>query len=158
MIRAISDVVRPDLVVEFDAADRTAALRTLVETLAASGRLPPDAVPEIVEAMRRREMEVGSTGIGGGVAMPHCQTRLVERIWVVIGRSRAPIEWNAIDGVPVRLVCCIVAPPVRPRERLSASDVLARFLSVDRVRRLLSAEEFPQEALDVAREFAGEAR
>jgi mannitol/fructose-specific phosphotransferase system IIA component (Ntr-type) len=64
----------------------------------------------ILRLLQRRE-QLGSTGIGRGVAVPHCRTLAVGRIRLAFGRHGAGIEFNAIDHRPVHSVFLIIAPP-----------------------------------------------
>lgn len=55
--------------------------------------------------------EMGSTGIGKGIAIPHTRSMVVTDIMIAIGRLDKPLDFNSIDGKPVRLIFLIVAPP-----------------------------------------------
>lgn len=61
------------------------------------------------EAIFNRE-KIVSTGIGVGVAVPHAKLALQKEFFVCIGIVAEPVEWDAIDGAPVRLVCLIGGP------------------------------------------------
>ncbi len=61
--------------------------------------------------LRRRE-SLGSTGIGRGIAIPHCRSLMVRRLRLAYGRHRGGVEYHAIDNRPVHHFFLIVAPPV----------------------------------------------
>jgi mannitol/fructose-specific phosphotransferase system IIA component (Ntr-type) len=61
--------------------------------------------------LKKRE-NLGSTGIGKGVAIPHCRSLVVDRLRVVYGRKADGLDFDAIDGKPVHHIFLIVAPPV----------------------------------------------
>ncbi len=67
----------------------------------------------IVSTLLKRE-ELGSTGIGKGIAIPHCRSLAVEKLEIAIGKTQKPINFNAIDKKPVSLVFLIIAPPQDP--------------------------------------------
>ncbi len=64
----------------------------------------------ILETLKKRET-LGSTGIGFGVAIPHCRTLTVSDIQLVVGVSKDGIEYDAIDDEKVTLFFLIIAPP-----------------------------------------------
>ena len=64
----------------------------------------------LLETLKRRET-LGSTGIGKGIAVPHCRTLAVSTIHIVVGLSKSGIEYEAIDKKKVHLFFMIVAPP-----------------------------------------------
>ena len=64
----------------------------------------------ILDMLKSRE-EIGSTGIGSGIAIPHGRTISVEDLLVVYGKSVHKIEYNAIDKKPVNMFFMIIAPP-----------------------------------------------
>jgi mannitol/fructose-specific phosphotransferase system IIA component (Ntr-type) len=67
----------------------------------------------IVSTLLKRE-ELGSTGIGKGIAIPHCRSLAVEKLEIAVGRTTKPIKFNAIDKKPVSLIFLIIAPPQDP--------------------------------------------
>lgn len=74
------------------------------------------ALDEKSEAMlykivKRRE-NLGSTGIGRGIAIPHCRSLVVKRLRVAYGRKLAGVDFKAIDDKPVHNLFLIVAPPL----------------------------------------------
>ncbi|MBE0433146.1 PTS sugar transporter subunit IIA [candidate division WOR-3 bacterium] len=67
----------------------------------------------IVSTLLKRE-ELGSTGIGKGIAIPHCRSLAVEKLEIAVGRTKKPVNFNAIDKKPVSLLFLIIAPPQDP--------------------------------------------
>ena len=67
----------------------------------------------IVSTLLKRE-ELGSTGIGRGIAIPHCRSLAVDKLEIAVGRTAKPINFNAIDKKPVSLIFLIIAPPQDP--------------------------------------------
>jgi mannitol/fructose-specific phosphotransferase system IIA component (Ntr-type) len=67
----------------------------------------------LVSTLLKRE-ELGSTGIGKGVAIPHGRSLVADKLEIVVGRSDAGVAFDAIDKKPVHLFFLIVAPPQDP--------------------------------------------
>ena len=67
----------------------------------------------IVATLLKRE-ELGSTGIGKGIAIPHCRSLAVEKLEIAVGRTSKPMNFNSIDRKPVSLIFLIIAPPQDP--------------------------------------------
>ncbi|HEU4699870.1 MAG TPA: PTS sugar transporter subunit IIA [Gemmatimonadales bacterium] len=65
----------------------------------------------LLRALRRREA-LGSTGVGRGIAIPHCRSTVVERLRLAYGHRIEGLEYQAIDGRPVHDFFLIVAPPL----------------------------------------------
>ncbi|HWB43177.1 MAG TPA: PTS sugar transporter subunit IIA [Gemmatimonadales bacterium] len=89
------------------AADKDAALGELVRLLGVDSR----AEETLLRVLQRRE-SLGSTGMGRGIAIPHCRSLVANRLRIAYGQSRTGIEFQAIDGKPVRHLFLIVAPPL----------------------------------------------
>lgn len=66
----------------------------------------------ILFKMLKRRENLGSTGIGRRIAIPHCRSLVVNRLRVAFGRKLAGIDFDAIDKKPVQHVFLIVAPPL----------------------------------------------
>jgi mannitol/fructose-specific phosphotransferase system IIA component (Ntr-type) len=97
----------PDEVdLHLDASGKEEALKELVELLSVN-----EKSEELFRLLKKRE-NLGSTGIGKGVAIPHCRSLVVDRLRVVYGRKAEGLDFGAIDGKPVHHLFLIVAPPV----------------------------------------------
>ena len=96
-----------DILLELKGASKDQVLAELVGHLGAG----PEHDGLLLRILQRRE-SLGSTGIGRGVAIPHCRTQLVSRLRVVFGRKPGGISWDAVDGQPVSYVFLLAAPPV----------------------------------------------
>src|SRR6476469_9285372 len=65
----------------------------------------------LFKMLKRRE-NLGSTGIGRGIAIPHCRSLVVSKLRVAFGRKTAGVDFRAIDDNPVNFFFLIVAPPL----------------------------------------------
>ncbi|HEY2825421.1 MAG TPA: PTS sugar transporter subunit IIA [Gemmatimonadales bacterium] len=65
----------------------------------------------LFKMLKRRE-NLGSTGIGRGIAIPHCRSLVASRLRVAFGRKPEGVDFNAIDGQPVHNFFMIIAPPL----------------------------------------------
>src|SRR3989449_11349911 len=74
-------------------------------------KLDDKADATLYKMLRRRET-LGSTGIGQGIAIPHCRSLVVNRLRVAFGRKLDGIDFKAIDDKPVHYFFLIVAPPL----------------------------------------------
>lgn len=74
-------------------------------------QLPGKSEAILFKMLKRRE-NLGSTGIGRGIAIPHCRSLVVNRLRVAFGRKKEPIDFKAIDEKPVSFFFLIVAPPL----------------------------------------------
>ena len=93
---------------KLNARDREGVLEELVNPLLEQGVIKNQIV--ILETLKKRET-LGSTGIGRGVAIPHCRTLAISELYLVIGFSEMGISYDAPDKKDVKLFFLIVAPP-----------------------------------------------
>ena len=122
----LRDFVRPDLAFDCPAvASKEALFRLLADRLAEQQLVhSPD---ELVAELLKRE-ELGSTGVGHGLALPHAITSQVSEVTVAVARLPKPLDWNAVDGEPVRLVVLLVAPEAERGQYLQVLAEIARSL------------------------------
>jgi mannitol/fructose-specific phosphotransferase system IIA component (Ntr-type) len=76
--------------------------------------LKKDADAELIVSTLQKREALGSTGIGRGIAIPHCRSLAVDKLEIAVGRTTKPISFNAIDKKPVSLIFLIIAPPQDP--------------------------------------------
>jgi len=96
----------------------------------------------ILFKMLKRRENLGSTGIGRGIAIPHCRSLVVNQLRVAYGRKPTGIEFNAIDNQPVHNFFLIVAPPLEvSNQYLPVLGKLAQFAKVPDIGKELQAAE-----------------
>jgi PTS system nitrogen regulatory IIA component len=121
----ISDFLSPESsIVGMRAADKTGLLKELCARAAAALKLEIDAV---LSAMLKRE-ELGSTGVGGGIAIPHARLQGVEQPFGILARLAKPIDYSAVDDRPVDVVFMLLLPSTPAGEQLNALANVARKL------------------------------
>ncbi len=106
-----------DRVFEIAATTKDGAIAELARYCAEIG-IAPDM--EMVQNLIWEREQLGSTGIGGGIALPHCRTSVVARTQVVCGIARHPVPWGAPDLQPIELVFLILNPDQYPEHHLKA--------------------------------------
>ena len=103
----IRDFLSPDAVsLDLQSGNKDTVLAELVSLL----KTGPRTEETLLRHLRRRE-EHGSTGVGRGLAVPHCRTTEVQRVRLAFGRSERGIDYQALDGAKVHAFFLIVAPP-----------------------------------------------
>ena len=108
----------------------------------------------LYRTLKRRE-NLGSTGIGRGIAIPHCRSLVVNRLRLAYGRKLDGVEFKAIDDQPVHNFFLIVAPPLEiSNQYLPILGKIAQFAKDDDVPRLLEELEEPEEFLRLLEERA----
>jgi PTS system nitrogen regulatory IIA component len=113
-----------DVLLGLDAVDKVSLLQRLAQQAAATLELRP---ADIATALFERE-KLGSTGTGGGVAVPHARLAKVTRPLGVFARMKGAIAFDAIDGEPVDLVFLLLLPSGGEGRYLSALAAVARKL------------------------------
>jgi PTS system nitrogen regulatory IIA component len=121
----ISDLLSPnDVMIDVRASNKRQLLQELAAKAADSIGLRVDQVaPDLL----KRE-ELGSTGIGRGVAIPHARLPDVQRPYGLLARLKAPIEFDAIDGQAVDIVFVLLLPAAAENGQIGALAQVARTL------------------------------
>ncbi len=118
------------------ATDKEGAIREMVQSLLDAGRIGADECEGIVKAILKRE-ELGSTGIGRGVAVPHTKHASVEQLVGTVAVSSDGVDFASLDGETVHLFFLLVSPPDRPGDHLRALENISRQLRDDTFCRFL---------------------
>ncbi len=112
---------------DFNVTTKEAALKTLVHNLSKGGFIGKDFEQEVTAAVLQRE-QLGSTGIGRGIAIPHAKHVSVPGLLGAIGHIPRGIDFQSLDGKPVTLVFMILSSPDEPGELLQAVERASRYL------------------------------
>jgi mannitol/fructose-specific phosphotransferase system IIA component (Ntr-type) len=138
----LRDFFSPDAIsLDLGVQTKADALAAMVALLA----VPQDTSDTLRKLLDRRE-QLGSTGVGRGIAIPHCRAVVVPQLRLAFGRSPSGIAYDAIDGAPVHNLFLIVAPPVEVSNLyLPVLGRLAQFAKAPDVPERLAALKTPEE-------------
>jgi mannitol/fructose-specific phosphotransferase system IIA component (Ntr-type) len=150
----IEKLLREDMVIlDLKAKDKEGVLREMISLL----NLPKDKEELLLSSLMQRE-KLGSTGIGKGIAIPHCRSVVVDNITLIVGVSKEGVDFDALDGKPVHLLFMLVATPMDP-----SMQYLTALGNIARIARGLANEESirtdfssPKELIDYLLKFANE--
>src|ERR687896_2187456 len=106
----------------------------------------------LFKMLKRRE-NLGSTGIGRGIAIPHCRSLVVSRLRVAFGRKKSGVDFKAIDEKPVHFFFLIVAPPLEvSNQYLPVLGKIAQFSKEPDVPQRLLGLQAPSEFMRLLEE------
>ncbi len=149
----LTELLSPERVrIPFEATERDAVVRELVNLLAADGGVT-DA-DQVYRAVMEREA-VLSTGIGHGVAIPHGKSRAATELSMAVGVTSTPVPFDALDGEPVRLVFLLVGPESAAGPHIKALSRISRLVREPSIRERLLSAESAEGFLDALREAEG---
>ncbi len=117
-----ADFIRVDAIkAGLQAEDKEAVIHELVASLVDSNDLDESELDSIVQAIMKRE-ELGSTGIGRGVAVPHTKHPSVDRLKGTVAISTEGVDFDSLDGEKVNVFFLLISPPDRPVDHLRALE------------------------------------
>lgn len=123
--------------VGLNAPSKEQLLRQLSEKAGKTTSVSPQA---IAKALFDREA-LGSTGIGGGIALPHAGVAGLSSVFCLVARLARPLDFEAVDDQPVDIVILLLTPASSRSEALNVLSCIARcFREDDTVRRLRAAK------------------
>ncbi len=145
-------LTRPELIFpDLPGEDRAGVLRALAGRVAKQGLVGNGE--ELFQRLWERE-QLGSTGIGQGVAIPHCKLKGLRHGVVAIGLVPAGVEFGAVDGQPVKVFFLVVSPAESPAEHLQILAAISRWIKVpEHAGRLLALHD-PAQVYDLLRSEA----
>lgn len=120
-------IVRDAIIVGLKATEKEEAIREIVASLQKAGCFAEADMEGITRAILSRE-ELGSTGIGNGVAVPHTRHQKVDRLIGTVAVSHKGVQFAALDGEPVSILFLLISPPSHPGDHLRALENVSRHL------------------------------
>jgi len=135
---ALADLIHPGrIIAEMRSLEKFEALAELLDRLVTLEAISRDAHREALELLTLRE-EQRSTGIGNGVAIPHCFLPGLTEVVGAFGRSTTGIDFHAVDHVPVRFVVLFMVPESQHAMHLQTLATIARTLNPAGIRQRLA--------------------
>jgi mannitol/fructose-specific phosphotransferase system IIA component (Ntr-type) len=135
---------------EIESTAKDDVLKELISLL----KLDDKSEGMLFKMLKRRE-NLGSTGIGRGIAIPHCRSLVVSKLRVAFGRKTAGVDFKAIDEKPVNFFFLIVAPPLEvSNQYLPVLGKIAQFSKEPDIPERLFALKEPSEFMALLEEKA----
>ena len=146
----IAKYLNPNLILFLDLDTRDEVLHTIVEALQQSGKL--EDPNSFFQAILDRERIV-STGIGMGVAIPHAKLSSYDDFFIAIAILQKGVDWNALDGAPVKLIFLIGGPDDKQTEYLQILSRLTFALKDEERRKKMLTLNSPTAIIDLLKAF-----
>lgn len=141
------------IIPEMTATERWPAIVELVDLLVSQGKIKPEDRDGILASLKQRE-ETMSTGIGFGIAIPHCSSDRLAEVVAAFGRSTGGIEFDALDNAPVKFVVLFIVPKNQFQTHLRTLASIAKFLNDRSVRDALAQARSGEEISAIFRDRA----
>lgn len=141
------DILTPESIrAPLIAPDKKGVIDELVDVLAGVGRVP-DA-KALKDAVWTRE-QMRTTGIGAGLAIPHGKCPGMPGLAMAIGKPANPMDFEAIDGQPVKLIVLLASPPDRTSDHIQALARISRLMTMEAFRERIYAAASAAEIFDL---------
>jgi len=147
----LADMLTPDRIkIPLVSEDKESLIEELTALLASAAGVPEET-ERIRSAVLDRE-SVLSTGIGDGVAIPHCKCDSVDELVLVAGTTRRPVDFDALDARPVRIALMLVAPESAAGLHVKLLSRVGRLLREEALRDRLAASRTPEDFIRAIRD------
>lgn len=124
------DILTPDnIIFGLTAKDKEEILQKLVQKAVDTDQISPEIQAEIYNSLLSRENSM-STGIGSGVAIPHCSVTLVKELKCIMAISKEGLDFEAIDNEPVHIFILLVVPKLQFQEHIRTLAQIAKTLNL----------------------------
>lgn len=134
-----------------EADDKASVIERMVDGLVNAERIKQEDRDSIVAAVMKRE-ELGSTGIGRGVAVPHTKHASVDRLVGTVAVSSEGVDFDSLDGEHVQLFFLLISPHDRPGDHLRALENISRQLRDDTFCRFLKQSKTREDIMQLLEE------
>ena len=144
-------VVHDAIVPELQAATKEEAIRSMVTSLRQTGAVGADDEDGIVAAIMKRE-ELGSTGIGRGVAVPHTKHPSVDKLIATVAICHDGVDFASLDGDAVHILFLLISPPDKPGDHLRGLENISRHLRSENFCNFLKQAHTQDDVWDLLKE------
>jgi fructose-specific phosphotransferase system IIA component len=144
-------ICREAIRTNLQADEKESVIRAMATSLLEAKKINEKDFDSIVEAILKRE-ELGSTGIGRGVAVPHTKHPSIDKLIGTVAISEHGVNFDSLDGEKVHLLFLLVSPPDRPGDHLRALENISRQLRDDTFCRFLKQSKKPEDVWQLLEE------
>lgn len=144
MCRMSEFVIRDAIVADLQSTTKEGVIREMVQSLQNAGHFADCPTDEIVRSVMRRE-QLGSTGIGRSIAIPHAKHNGADKLIGTIALSKAGVPFDSIDGQNVHVLVLLISPQDRPGDHLRALENVVRSMRNEQFVQQLRQSQTPEE-------------
>jgi len=152
----LSEILNEDEIkVDLEAEDKMEAIEELIDLLISEHEIGLRDRDNIIEVVFQRENSV-STGVGGGIAIPHGTVDCIDEIVGAVGISAKGIDFNSIDGKPVYIVILLLVPKIQVSKHIKTLALIARIFNQDNIRKSVISAGSSEEILSIIEQAENE--
>lgn len=150
-MRLMDFLIEEAIIFDLRSRDKVGAIKEMVDALKDAQKVSTKDIDSVMKALIKRE-QLGSTGIGGGVAVPHTKHECVARLMGTVARSEKGVEFDALDGEPVHLVFLLLSPSESAGSHLAALERIATLIRDNDFRCFMTRASDKREMIEILRE------
>ncbi|MDR4507292.1 MAG: PTS sugar transporter subunit IIA [Candidatus Brocadiaceae bacterium] len=147
-------IVADAMITEIKATKKEEVIREMVGALKDVQEINGEDVENVINSLMKRE-ELGSTGIGKGVAVPHTKHNSIKKIVGAVARSTKGIDFNALDGEPVYLFFLLLSPTDSAGLHLAALERISTVIRDNDFRRFMIEAKDVRGMIETLQEMDG---
>jgi len=143
----LTEILKPTCIkVPLEGEDKNAVIAELIDLLDANGLLSDKKA--VSEAVFTRE-QTRSTGIGSGIAIPHGKCKGLKELVMALGIAHEPIDFESVDGKPVRIVMLLASPANQTGPHIQALAQISRLMLDEQFQQALEKANSAEEVYDL---------
>jgi len=147
----LADFIKAEAVFfRFESKDKETILGEMVSAACTAERIA--CYEDVRRAVLEREAD-RSTGIGRGLAVPHCRSDEVDDFAIGVAVLRKGLDWDALDGQPAQFIFLVIGPSDKPETYLQLLSQISRIMRLPEATQQLLAATTPQQVIDIISEL-----
>jgi len=152
----LSEILNADEIkIDLEAEDKMEAIEELIDLLISEHEVSLRDRDHIMEVVFQRESSV-STGVGGGIAIPHGTVDCIDDIVGAVGISKNGIDFDSIDGEPVYIVILLLVPKIQVSKHIKTLAQIARIFNQDIIRNSIRSAESSKKVYSIIEQAENE--
>ena len=126
--------------------NKNSVIRELYDNIKSTGKIKDEALGYKDVCLRE---EMGSTGIGKGVALPHAKTKAVDEVVLTLGISKEGVEYGSVDEESVKILFMFLCPEEKTQEYLKVLARISRWIKEESFRERLLKAKSKEEIMEI---------
>ena len=141
-----------NILIDISAKTRWEAIEQMLDLAVRNGEIRADEYDIIKKALVDREKSM-STGIGKGVAIPHCTTSKVDTVIIIMATSKTGIDFGSVDNLPVNIIILLIVPKNKLTQHIKTLANIAKMMNNSELRRGIQVYDNPEKILKAIKNY-----
>jgi len=147
------ELKKENILLDIKSSNKWDLLDEMVNLVAKNKEINPKYKDKVLTLLKERENSM-TTGIGNGVAIPHCNSSLIQHMTIALAISKKGIDFKSIDNAPAKIIILLLVPDNKLSQHIKILAKIAKIMATEEFRQKIIKQKDQDSILKIIKEYS----